>query len=166
MKQISFCILAFLFLVSCNSNSSKKDNSGSTTENSAEISNEQINNPATASNPTATPSEFAIMSFKNTDHNFGDILENQKVETTYEFTNTGKVDLLINDCRASCGCTVPNWPKTPIKPGASGVIKVVFDSAGKSGENNKIVTVKKNKLAPIEMLLWAKYSGVRIGKTK
>jgi hypothetical protein len=144
MKQISFCVLAFLFLVSCNSNSSKKDNSGSTTENSVEISNEQINNPATASNPTATPSEFAIMSFKNTDHNFGDILENQKVETTYEFTNTGKVDLLINDCRASCGCTVPNWPKTPIKPGASGVIKVVFDSAGKSGENNKIVTVLAN----------------------
>jgi len=144
MKQISFCALAFLFLVSCNSNSSKKDNPGSTTENSVEISNEQINNPATASNPTATPSEFAIMSFKNTDHNFGDILENQKVETTYEFTNTGKVDLLINDCRASCGCTVPNWPKTPIKPGASGVIKVVFDSAGKSGENNKIVTVLAN----------------------
>jgi hypothetical protein len=144
MKQFSFCVLAFLFLVSCNSNSSKKDNSGSTTENSVEISNEQINNPATASNPTATPSEFAIMSFKNTDHNFGDILENQKVETTYEFTNTGKVDLLINDCRASCGCTVPNWPKTPIKPGASGVIKVVFDSAGKSGENNKIVTVLAN----------------------
>jgi hypothetical protein len=144
MKQISFCVLAFLFLASCNSNSGNKDNSGSTTENNSEISNEQINNPATASNPTATPSEFAIMTFKNTEHNFGDILENQKVETTYEFTNTGKVDLLINDCRASCGCTVPNWPKTPIKPGASGVIKVVFDSAGKGGENNKIVTVLAN----------------------
>lgn len=144
MKQISFCVLAFLFLASCNTKSGSKENSNSTTENSTEISNEQINNPATASNPTATPTEFAIMSFKNTEHNFGDILENQKVETTYEFTNTGKVDLLINDCRASCGCTVPNWPKTPIKPGASGVIKVVFDSAGKSGENNKIVTVLAN----------------------
>jgi hypothetical protein len=144
MKQIIFCVLAFLFLASCNNKSVNNENAGSSTENSAEISNDQISNPATASNPTATPSEFAIMSFKNTEHNFGDILENQKVETTYEFTNTGKVDLLINDCRASCGCTVPNWPKTPIKPGASGVIKVVFDSAGKSGENNKIVTVLAN----------------------
>ncbi len=144
MKQISFCVLAFLFLASCNTKTGSNENSNSTTENSTEISNEQINNPATASNPTATPTEFAVISFKNTEHNFGDILENQKVETTYEFTNTGKVDLLINDCRASCGCTVPNWPKTPIKPGASGVIKVVFDSAGKSGENNKIVTVLAN----------------------
>jgi hypothetical protein len=144
MKQIIFCVMAFLFLASCNNKSVNNENAGSSTGNSAEISNDQISNPATASNPTATPSEFAIMSFKNTEHNFGDILENQKVETTYEFTNTGKVDLLINDCRASCGCTVPNWPKTPIKPGASGVIKVVFDSAGKSGENNKIVTVLAN----------------------
>lgn len=144
MKKLSFCFLAFLFLASCNNKSGSNENSGSKTENSTEISNDQINNPATASNPTATPSEFAIMTFKNTEHNFGDILENQKVETTYEFTNTGKVDLLINDCRASCGCTVPNWPKTPIKPGASGVIKVVFDSAGKGGENNKIVTVLAN----------------------
>lgn len=142
MKKLSIFVLFVLILSACNS--APKDKEKSNSDNGAEISNEQINNPATASNPTATPSEFAIMSFKNTDHNFGDILENQKVETTYEFTNTGKVDLLINDCRASCGCTVPNWPKTPIKPGASGEIKVVFDSAGKSGENNKIVTVLAN----------------------
>jgi hypothetical protein len=84
------------------------------------------------------------MSFKTKEHDFGDIIENQKVETTYEFVNTGKVDLLINDCKAACGCTVPDWPKTPIKPGGAGVIKVVFDSAGKSGMNTKIVTVVAN----------------------
>ena len=84
------------------------------------------------------------MTFKSTEHNFGDILENQKVETTYEFTNTGKVDLLISNCSAMCGCTVPDWPREPIKPGEKGSIKVVFDSAGKSGTNNKIVTVYAN----------------------
>jgi hypothetical protein len=84
------------------------------------------------------------MSFKTKEHDFGDIIENQKVETTYEFVNTGKVDLLINDCKAACGCTVPDWPKTPIKPGGAGVIKVVFYSAGKSGMNTKIVTVVAN----------------------
>jgi hypothetical protein len=162
MKQISFCVLAFLFFASCNNKAGANENSDSSSENSSEISNDQINNPATASNPTATTSEFAIMNFKNTDHNFGDILENQKVETTYEFTNTGKVDLLINDCRASCGCTVPNWPKTPIKPGASGVIKVVFDSAGKSGENNKIVTVLANiKEGSIELKFKASVRSIK-----
>ena len=144
MKQFSICLMAFIFLASCSNKPKTQEVTDASTESSSETLDNQIANPATANNPTATPSAYAVMSFKNTEHNFGDILENQKVETTYEFINTGKVDLLINDCRASCGCTVPNWPKTPIKPGASGVIKVVFDSAGKSGENNKIVTVLAN----------------------
>lgn len=151
MKKIALYTLILVLASSC-SNKPSVENESTTTETtttatddgSNTISEEQITNPATADNPTAAPTEFAIMNFKNTEHNFGDILENQKVETTYEFTNTGKVDLLINDCQAACGCTVPEWPKTPIKPGGSGKIKVVFDSAGKSGVNNKNVTVFAN----------------------
>lgn len=141
MKRILIYAMLLSVFSAC-SNGEKKENTQE--QNSGEVSNEMINNPATADNPTAKPTEFAVMSFKTTEHNFGDILENQKVETTFEFTNTGKVDLLINDCRAACGCTVPDWPKTPIKPGDSGKIKVVFDSAGKAGMNNKIVTVYAN----------------------
>lgn len=105
---------------------------------------DQIENPATASDPQAQPENLAEMTFVSTEHNFGDILEGQQVETTFEFTNTGKHDLLIHDCTASCGCTVPDWPKTPVKPGEKGKIKVKFDSTGKSGMNNKTVTVKAN----------------------
>lgn len=145
MKKIFIIAATSFILTACNNkqaNQSDSNGSGQTTE--ATVSDEQVKNPATADNPTALPVEFPVMSFKNTEHNFGDILENQKVETTFEFTNTGKADLLIADCKAACGCTVPDWPKTPIKPGASGKIKVVFDSAGKAGLNNKTVTVIAN----------------------
>lgn len=141
-KILLFCAVAALY--ACG-NQSAPDNNGSAPEaTETKVSDEQVKNPATADDPTARPAEFPVMSFKNTEFDFGDILENQKVETTYEFTNTGKADLLIADCRAACGCTVPDWPKEPIKPGASGKIKVVFDSAGKAGKNSKIVTVIAN----------------------
>ena len=53
-------------------------------------------------------------------------------------------DLLISDAYGSCGCTVPEWPKEPIAPGQSGVIKVQFNSANRSGLFNKTVTVVAN----------------------
>ncbi len=138
MKQYYFILgLSVLALSACQNKASEQSQSN-------DVATEQVNNPATADNPTAVTSEYAVMSFKTKEHDFGDIIENQKVETTYEFVNTGKVDLLINDCKAACGCTVPGWPKTPIKPGGAGVIKVVFDSAGKSGMNTKIVPVVAN----------------------
>lgn len=165
MKQLLFYTLLLALASSCNNGTSadqKEDSTGNAGNTENTVSEEQIKNPASADNPTAVPSEFAVMSFKSTEHNFGDILENQKVETTYEFTNTGKVDLLINDCRAACGCTVPEWPKTPIKPGESGKIKVIFDSAGKSGMNNKIVTVVANiKEGTIELKFTANVRAIK-----
>lgn len=145
MKQFFVCLGLVVFFTAC-SNAPKADDNAKTEESGSAnlIESALIENPATADNPTKKPEGFAVMTFKSTEHNFGDILENQKVETTYEFTNTGKVDLLISNCSAMCGCTVPDWPREPIKPGEKGSIKVVFDSAGKSGTNNKIVTVYAN----------------------
>lgn len=140
MKQLFVSLVMVLFLSACDSAPKTED----TQDESKEVSPELITNPATASDPTKKPEAYAVMTFKNMSHNFGDILENQKVETVYEFTNTGKVDLLISECSAMCGCTVPSWPREPIKPGEKGSIKVVFDSAGKGGVNNKIVTVYAN----------------------
>lgn len=140
MKQLFLSLVMVLFLSACDSAPKAAD----TTNETPEVSSALIENPATASEPTKKPEGYAVMTFKNMSHNFGDILENQKVETTFEFTNTGKVDLLISNCSAMCGCTVPEWPREPIKPGEKGSIKVVFDSAGKGGVNNKIVTVYAN----------------------
>lgn len=103
-----------------------------------------IENPATASNPTAESTNITTMTFETQEHNFGDILEGQSVEKTYYFTNSGKNPLLIDRCDVTCGCTVPEFPKEPIAPGEKGKIKVVFNSSGKSGLNNKTVTVFAN----------------------
>ena len=66
------------------------------------------------------------------------------VETDFEFTNTGKNDLVIYDAKGSCGCTVPEYPKEPIAPGKSNKIHVKFDSTNKEGHQTKTVTLTCN----------------------
>jgi hypothetical protein len=77
-------------------------------------------------------------------HDFGTINEGDMVETEFLVTNDGEVDLIISDAKGSCGCTVPEPPKEPIKPGASAPIKVSFDSNGKPGAQEKTVTLTTN----------------------
>ncbi len=77
-------------------------------------------------------------------HDFGTITEGDMVETEFVVTNAGEVDLIISDAKGSCGCTVPQPPKDPIKPGASAPIQVSFDSNGKPGAQEKTVTLMTN----------------------
>ncbi|MFM6954742.1 MAG: DUF1573 domain-containing protein [Sphingobacteriaceae bacterium] len=60
------------------------------------------------------------------------------------FTNTGKSALIISSAAATCGCTVPEYPKEPLAPGKTGIIHVVFNSTGKSGMQNKTITLTTN----------------------
>src|SRR5687768_13939501 len=71
------------------------------------------------------------MTFEKQTHNSGNVTEGEVVEYSFKFTNTGEKDLLINKAEASCGCTVPEWPKEPVKPGESGYMKVKFGSKGR-----------------------------------
>ena len=106
-----------------------------------------INNPSTANTPTGevvNDGPTASIEFSNGEFEFGTIQQGDIVEHTYEFTNTGDVPLIIENASASCGCTVPDWPKEPIAPGAQGKINVKFDSKGKSGVQNKQVTIRAN----------------------
>jgi hypothetical protein len=77
-------------------------------------------------------------------HDFGTITEGDVVETEFIVKNTGETDLIISDAKGSCGCTVPEPPKEPIKPGASAPIKVSFDSKNKPGQQEKTVTLTTN----------------------
>ncbi|RTL13809.1 MAG: DUF1573 domain-containing protein [Flavobacteriaceae bacterium] len=77
-------------------------------------------------------------------HDFGTITEGDVVETEFIVKNTGETDLIISDAKGSCGCTVPEPPKDPIKPGDSAPIKVSFDSKNKPGEQEKTVTLTTN----------------------
>lgn len=92
------------------------------------------------------------ISFKTITYDFGTIHEGDQVRTSFTFTNTGKNDLLISSCTGSCGCTVPTWPKEAIRPGQSGKIEVVFNSAGKEGAQKKSVTVIANTDPPASFL--------------
>ena len=76
--------------------------------------------------------------------NFGNIIEGEKVEHSYIFKNTGTNPLVVFEAHASCGCTVPEKPEKPILPGETGYLKVVFNSAGKHGHNEKDINVSSN----------------------
>ena len=85
-----------------------------------------------------------VISFDKEDYDFGTVNEGDIVETTFVVTNTGKSDLVITHAQASCGCTVPEWPKEPIAPGKTGEIKVKFNTNGKPNKQSKSITLTTN----------------------
>ena len=86
-------------------------------------------------------------------YNFGTVTEGEKVTYNFRFTNTGKKPLIITNTTASCGCTVPEKPEKPILPEETAFIKVVFNSKGKAGMNNKTITVTSNARPEFPQLL-------------
>ena len=106
-----------------------------------------MNNNATPDGKTNGP--VPDMKFDEVDHDIGTIEQGETIDFSFKFTNTGQTDLIINNCTASCGCTIPNWPKQPIRAGESGVIDVQFDSKGKQNEITKEVYISTN-CAPAE----------------
>jgi hypothetical protein len=86
----------------------------------------------------------SVMTFSNTEHDFGNINEGDVVETIFKFTNSGKSELIITKAVGSCGCTVPEWPKQPISVGGTGEIKVKFNSLGKPNNQRKTITLTTN----------------------
>jgi hypothetical protein len=93
---------------------------------------------------TASANGAPVMKFEKETHDFGKIRIGDKITYDFKFTNTGASPLIITDGYASCGCTKPEWPKTPIKPGEQGIIHVTFNSAGKHGLQDKLITITAN----------------------
>ena len=87
----------------------------------------------------------AEIKFEKTSHDFGTFPESEKVTCTFKFTNTGDNLLVIHQAIASCGCTVPQYSKEPIKPGETGEIVVTYNGAGKfPGHFKKSITIRTN----------------------
>lgn len=128
MKKIFLILLAASALTACQQSKSAAVADSSATEK-----------PAVVLSPDAP-----VISFEHGMYNFGKITQGEKVQYNFKFTNTGKSPLIINEATATCGCTIPEKPKDPIKPGESGVIKVVFNSTGKMGMQDKVVTITSN----------------------
>lgn len=92
----------------------------------------------------------AVITFKETSIDFGDLTQGDKVSHTFQLTNTGTAPLIISNVAATCGCTVPSWPKEPIAPGKTAEIQVSFNSTGKMGKQNSVVRIYSNASEPIE----------------
>ena len=130
MKKMLVLALAAMSFASCQQSTSSAAGAADST--------------ATEASSAMAGTDAPVMTFETTSYDFGKIKEGEKVVYEFKFTNTGKTPLIINDATATCGCTVPEVPKEPVKPGAEGVIKVVFDSMGKGGIQDKVVTVTSN----------------------
>ncbi len=88
----------------------------------------------------------AQIKFDTLTHDFGSFSENNpEQKCTFDFTNTGDQPLIINQAVASCGCTVPSYTKTPIKPGQKGTIAITYNGKGKfPGHFKKTITIRTN----------------------
>lgn len=98
----------------------------------------------TSSTTAAKVTNASAFKFETEEYNFGTARQGEVVTYEFKFTNAGKEPLIINSASGSCGCTVPSYPKEPIKPGETGAIKVSFNTAGKMGMQDKTVTLKSN----------------------
>jgi len=144
MKKVFLGLMAASMLVACQSNQTQQS---SATTNTAAVSSA----PANSLTPTV-PANAPVIKFAVESFNFGKIKQGDKVSYDFKFTNTGKSPLIITDATATCGCTTPQWPKEPIQPGGDGVIQVTFNSANKSGLQDKLITVTANTVPPQNMV--------------
>ena len=96
--------------------------------------------------------DTAIISFNEYEHDFGKVVEGEKVSCTFTFKNEGKGSLVISSVTSSCGCTVPKYDTKPIARGSTGIMEVVFDSSGKNGRQTKTISVNSNASKPIVLL--------------
>ena len=105
---------------------------------------------ATTITPSADNKNAPDMKFDALEFNYGTIKQGDKVEHSFTFTNNGKEPIIITNAQGSCGCTVPEYPKEPIRKGEKGTIHVTFNSAGKMGMQDKTVTITSNaKNSPV-----------------
>ena len=114
-------------------------------EGKSVVSPTAVSTPATSTTVgTASDTEFPVMSFESTEYDFGSVNEGEIVDYTFRFTNTGTFPLIINKATATCGCTVPEWPKEPIAVGSKGEIKIKFNSKNRKNLQTKYVNINAN----------------------
>jgi hypothetical protein len=112
------------------------------TDDGSKLPSDIVNNPNSATD--GAKNGVALIEFEETVHDFGRIIQGEKVTYAFKFKNTGDGNLIISDVSSSCGCTVPCFTKEPVKPGETGLLSVTFESENRRGFQNKTVTVVSN----------------------
>ncbi len=100
---------------------------------------------------SAQEEKKADFKFTEEKHDFGKIPQGKPVTTLFEFSNVGQEPLILSEVRPTCGCTIADYTKTPIKPGDKGQIKITY-SAAAMGPFNKVIIVSSNAKIPSKYL--------------
>ncbi|GHV25787.1 hypothetical protein FACS1894176_05190 [Bacteroidia bacterium] len=88
------------------------------------------------------PQDEKVVAVDKTVHDFGTIVETAgKVSAIFVVTNKTNAPIVLTNVRSSCGCTTPDWTKTPIEPGKTGTVTATYDPAGRPGPFEKTVTI-------------------------
>lgn len=114
------------------------------TISSCNIRNTRNKADVLASNTATQFTDSTTVQLIDSVYDFGNVTDGEKIEYSYRFRNTGKNPLIVASAVASCGCTVPEKPEEPIKPGETGFLKVVFNSKGRVGPVTKTITITSN----------------------
>lgn len=136
MKYTLTMLLSLALFSACNDMAKQVDDP-------KKISTDLVKNNKTLNANTETIG-MPIISFEKEEHDFGNLIDGEKVTYSFRFQNTGDAPLIISEAKGSCGCTVPNYPKKPIKAGEEASIDVTFDSKGRTGKQTKAVTIIAN----------------------
>ncbi len=108
-----------------------------------QVTGDVVRNPKSADSK-GKATDMPEISFTKTEHDFGKLIQGEKVSYIFKFRNTGDAPLLISKVSASCGCTASKYPKEPVAPGEEARLEVTFDSSGQRGIQNKTITVLTN----------------------
>ncbi len=101
---------------------------------------------------SAQDTEKAEFKFNEEKHDFGKVPQGTPVTTIFEFTNIGKEPLILTEVRPTCGCTIADYTKTPVKAGEKGIIKITFNAAV-AQPFNKVIVVTSNAKTPQKNLI-------------
>ena len=139
MKKVFLSIMCLSILAACtNQNSTGSKNPTETQEIATVAAVDTANAP--------------VFKFEKEVYDFGEIKDGEIVSYDFKFKNIGNSPLIISSATATCGCTIPEYPKEPVAPGAEGLIRVVFNSAGKAGMQNKIISITANTVPSLTEL--------------
>jgi hypothetical protein len=106
--------------------------------------------------PAAGQKEVAAIEFETTEHDFGNIPQGGNGTYEFVFKNTGEAPLILANVRSSCGCTVPEWPKRPIKKGKEARIKVSYNTRIIGGFSKSISVYSNAGETPIVLKIKGK----------
>lgn len=160
-KKIILGLAIFGVLASCESNESITEKEGEVKSSlaAADQSPEELERELKQmkkdeeNRVLAEKANRTTATFDKLKHDFGDVLPDSDNTTLFTITNTGDKPLIVEDVKASCGCTTPVKPTAPIAPGESDVIEVTFHpKPNQKNEITKTVTVTANTAEKVQIL--------------